>query len=129
MVKNCDGKLRALGIYPYHRAFRTKNGRKMAAYSRRNETKNGAFETKNKLGQSNEHQESAGSSAPRFKLFLWRAKPALTSGCCCPVFLARTRWEWTLVALGEYYSERNLPQTRVNFSRDAYRSESVAAVL
>ena len=50
MVENCDGKLRALGIYPYHRAFRTKNGRKMAAYSRRNETKNGAFETKNTLG-------------------------------------------------------------------------------
>ena len=50
MVENCDGKLRFLGIYLCHCAFRTKNGRKMAAYSRRNETKNGAFETKNTLG-------------------------------------------------------------------------------
>ena len=53
MVENCDGKLRSLGIYPCHCAFRTKNGRKMAAYSRRNETKNGAFETKNTLSPTN----------------------------------------------------------------------------
>ena len=39
-------KSRITGI---QRAFRTKNGRKMAAFPRKNETKNGAFETKNRL--------------------------------------------------------------------------------